>query len=157
METWKSRNYAQILEEDSGNSLFALVHPKQLRLVLRQAKLLKPVLGKIEAQIDQFGNELQSQPTVLGKLHDSLSKQQESWLRENLFKGTIAAISYDRVRSELVHDVSAGTVTFSESTVNGEPVPDLNFDLLYQALVNIFINVKRISIEANAWYWELDA
>ncbi|QBQ53075.1 hypothetical protein [Nitrosococcus wardiae] len=153
----KLKNYARILEEDSGNLLFSLVHPKRLRLVIQNAKPFKVDLSKIEPLIDQFGNELQPQQVVRDKLSGNLSDRQESWLQENLFKGTIAAISYERVRSELVHDISAGTVTFSESTFNGNPVPDLDFELLYQALINIFENIKKRSIEANAWYWEQNA
>ncbi len=83
-----------------------------------------------------------------------MTKDQTAWLRDNLFKGTIAAISYELVRSKLVHDIEAADVTFNETTINGNPVPDLNFELLYPALLNIFLRLKDKSLEANIWYWE---
>lgn len=150
----KAKNYAKILEEESGNPLFSLVHPQQILCVLKGTKSFKNDMKRIEPLIENFGKALQTQTIVFDTLSPMLSEDQKKWLLDNLFKGTIAAISYDMVRSELVHDISAGNVTFSETTVNSAPVPDLNFDLLYPALLNIFVQVKNKSIETNSWYWE---
>ncbi len=72
-----------------------------------------------------------------------------TWLQDNLFKGTIAAISYELIRSELVHDISAGNITFSETQFKGHPVPDLNFELLYPALWTIFHRLENKSLKTN--------
>ena len=150
----KAKNYSRILEEHGGNDIFALVHPKQLSRVLADQKLFKANLSKLESLIDGFGMELVLQEVVVDTLAPVITDDQASWLEDNLFKGTIAAISYELVRSELVHDISAASITFSETTIKGNPVPDLNFELLYPALWTIFHRLKTQSLETNAWYWE---
>lgn len=150
----KAKNYSRILEEHGGNDIFALVHPKQLNQVLADQKLFKANLSKIESVIDGFGMELVLQEVVVDTLAPVITDDQASWLQDNLFKGTIAAISYELVRSELVHDISAASITFSETTIKGNPVPDLTFELLYPALWAIFHRLKTKSLETNTWYWE---
>jgi hypothetical protein len=150
----KAKNYSRILEEHGGDKLFALIHPKQLKKVLMNQKLFRTTFSKIEQLIDGFGKELISKKVVVERLSSVITKDQLNWLNDNLFKGTMAAISYERVRSELVHDISTSNLTFSETIYYGKPVPDLNFELLYPALLNIFSRLKEISLKTNTWYWE---
>lgn len=151
----KGKNFAKILEEGSKNDLFSMVHPSKLLQVLKNKKLFKNTIEKIEPIIIAYGKSLQTQGDILADLHSVLAPEQGAWFEDNLFKGTISAVTYDLVRNELVHDVSAGTVTFSETTINGNPVPDLDFKLLHPALRNVFEFVKSESIGNNKWYWEL--
>ncbi len=150
----KAKNYYRILEEFSGNNLFTLIHPKQLRNVLKDKPLFKPNITQIDKIIDGFGKELILQKVVSDSLSPVITVNQLNWLNDNLFKGTMAAISYEGVRSELVHDISAPNLIFTEATIEGKPVPDMNFDVLYPALMNIFDSLKEISLKTNRWYWE---
>ena len=150
----KAKNYYQIIEEYSGEKLFSLIHPKQLRNVLINKKLFNTNITQIETIIDGFGKELIPQEVVFESLSSVINKDQLNWLKDNLFKGTMAAISYERVRSELVHDISTSNLTFNETRFDGKPVPDMNFKLLYPALMNIFRRLKEISLKTNKWYWE---
>jgi hypothetical protein len=150
----KAKNYSMILRESAGNDIFGLVHPKQLKVVLTNQKRFKHNFSAIEPIIDGFANELVSQEIVTKKLSSIISTDQAEWLQNNIFKATIAAISYDVIRSELVHGISTANVTFSQTTFKGNPVPDLNFELLYSALWNIFGRIKKKSLETNKWYWE---
>ena len=150
----KAKNYYRILVEFSGNNIFAFVHPKQLKNVLKDKKLFKPNIGQIDPIIDGFGKELIPQQEVSDRLAPVVTEKQMNWLNDNLFKGTMAAISYDRVRSDLVHDISTSNLTFSETTFDGKPVPDMNFELLYPALMKIFDSLKEMSLKTNTWYWE---
>jgi len=150
----KAKNYSRILEEYGGNYIFALVHPKQLKRVLENQNLFKPDISAIEPIIEGFEKELVSQEVVTDSLLPVINKDQAKWLQDNIFKVTMANISYEFVRSELVHDISAENVTFSKTTIEGDPVPDLNFELLYPALWNIFHLLKGKSLETNTWYWE---
>ena len=134
----KAKNYSKILEEYSGNEIFALIHPKQLKNVLTNKKLFNANFSQIEPIIDRFGNTLIQQKVVADKLLPVITAEQLNWLNDNIFKGTIAAISYERVRSKLVHDISTSNFTFSATEYAGKPVPDLNFSLLYPALSNIW-------------------
>ncbi len=150
----KAKNYYRILVEHSGNKLFTLIHPKQLRNVLLKQKVFKSHITRIEPVIDGFGMELIPQKVVTGSLSPVITEDQVNWLNDNLFKGTMAAISYDEVRSKLVHDISTSSLSFSKTTFDGKPVPDMNFDLLYPALMNIFHSLKGISFKTNKWHWE---
>lgn len=150
----KAKNYYRILVEFSGNSIFSLVHPKQLKNILNDKNLFKRNFDQIELIIDSFGKELIPQKDVIFRFKPVATEEQMNWLDDNLFKGTMAAISYDRVRSDLVHDISTSNLTFSETTFGGKQVPDMNFDLLYPALIKIFRNLKDMSLKTNTWYWE---
>ena len=150
----KAKNYCRILGEHSGDNLFALIHPKQLKNVLMNKKLFQTNFTQIETIIAGFGKELIRQKVVFDSLSPVITKDQLNWLNDNLFKGTMAAISYERVRSELVHDISTSNLTFNETKFDGNPVPDMNFELLYPALMNIFRGLKEISLKTNKWYWE---
>jgi len=151
----KAKNYCTILVEYGDNALFGLVHPKQAVQVLRTVKLFVNNINAIEAAISTIGKQLCQAQSLLELLRPILTSKQKDWLDNNLYKLTIAAISYERVRSELVHDISAAPVSFSETTYNGNPIPSIDFDLLYVALQSVFAEAKRQSVDANKWYWEL--
>jgi len=140
--------------EFSGNNIFALVHPKQLKNELKDKNLFKANIDQIETIVDGFGKELIPQKAVSDSLSTVVTEEQMNWINDNLYKGTMAAISYDRVRSDLVHDISTSNLTFSETTFDGKPVPDMNFELLYPALIKIADSLKEMSLKTNTWYWE---
>jgi hypothetical protein len=145
----KSKNYSQVLQEYGGNDLFEFVHPEQLKRVLANQKLFKPNFFNIEPIINSFGNELLSKEVVVKRLLRAITREQLAWLRDNMFKATIAAVSYEWVRGNLVHHIGTGDVTFDETMIKGNAVPDLNFELLYPALRNIFLRIKDESLQAN--------
>jgi hypothetical protein len=149
-----AKNYYRILVEFSGNNIFALVHPKQLKNVLEDKKLFRANIDQIAPIVDGFGKELIPRQEVFDSLAPVVTEDQMNWLNDNVFKGTMAAISYDRVRSDLVHAISTSKLTFSETTFDGKPVPDMNFELLYPALMKIFDRLKEMSLKTNTWYWE---
>jgi len=150
----KAKNYCTILDEHGGDVFFRLVHPKQALQVLSSVKLFQDKMPEIEAAISTIGKQLCEKNAFVQLLAPITTPQQQTWLTENTFKLTIAAISYELVRSELVHDISASPVSFSEARFNGKPVPRLDFQLLYGGLKNVFADAKRKSIQTNTWYWE---
>ena len=150
----KAKNYCTILKEHGNNEIFGLAHPKQISLVLAKLKLFRSNIPLIDKAVTSLGNHLHDEDTITEIFDPLLTQQQKEWLSENFFKLTIAAISYELVRSELVHDLSAAPVSFSETTFNGELAPRLDFQLLYGALQSVFSDAKRQSIESNKWFWE---
>ena len=153
-ENGKAKNYCKLLVEFSGNNIFALIHPKQLKNVLAAKPLFRTHIDQITPIIDRFGKELIPHQEVIDCLTPVITEDQKNWLNANFFKGTMAAISYDRVRSDLVHDISTLNLTFSETTIDGKTVPDMNFELMCPALMKIFNNLKEMSLKTNTWYWE---
>lgn len=150
----KAQNFCTILEEDSGNLIFGLIHPVLALKVLGSKKLFQENFSSIETALSSLGNTLCNKEKFYELIEPLTTARQHEWFTENIFKLTIAAISYDQVRSELVHDISTSTVNFNGTTFNGVQVPSLNFDILYRALQNIFSNAKYQSVNVNQWYWE---
>ncbi|MFA6470993.1 MAG: hypothetical protein WCU00_03045 [Candidatus Latescibacterota bacterium] len=150
----KAKNYCTILDEHGGDVIFGLVHPKRALQVLSTVNLFQRNIVEIQEAISGIENQLYEKRAFLQLLAPVTTPEQQNWLNENVFKLTIAAISYDHVRCQLVHDISAGPVSFSETTFNGKPLPSIEFRLLYKGLKNVFAKAKCKSIETNKWYWE---
>jgi len=152
----KIRSYSRILIEHGRNDLWQLVHPRQIKAVLNSRVSLAAELPALSAAVDASGNELVDPDELVARLDPSLpSLQHKAWLRENVFRGSIAAISYERIRSELVHDISAAsTLSFSTSTYKGAPVPELSFETLFVSLQVIVTTAAEASAEANKWWFE---
>lgn len=148
----KAKNYCDILAKHGRNEIWRLVHPKQLTNVLANNGLFKDSLDGLVPLIGEFGTQLVELEQVRAKLDPALTAQQRSWVDNNLFKGTIANISYERIRSELVHDLSAASISFSETLYKGEAVPDLNFETLYTSLRHI-VNASQERAIANGKWW----
>lgn len=150
----KAKNYCEVLAEHGQNEMWPLIHPKQLKNVLSANGLFKDTFPTLEPLIDGFGAKLIEPQDVLVHLDAALNEQQRAWLWDNMFKGSIANISYERIRSELVHDISAAPISFSETSYKGNPVPDLNFEMLYASLRNIVEVSQRRAIATNKWWFE---
>ena len=150
----KAKNYCTILAEQGHNEIWRLVHPKKLKDVLSKNGLFGGVFNTLEPLIDGFGSQLIDPQELLARLDPSLNEQQKSWLHDNLFKGSMANISYEHIRSELVHDISGGSISFSETIYKGGPVPDLTFDVLYSSLRKIVDVSQSKAISTNKWWFE---
>ncbi len=152
-QKWKQ--YASILFDYSENPVFSRIHPDQMFQSLSEKKLFVVSKAAIKNSLQEFGDELPTQEEVTEKLTPLLSVEQNKWLDDNIQKGTIAALSYDWVRSELVHDFSSLNIAFSKSTILGKPVPNLDFQLLHPALVKIVKQLRVESTAAGKFFWEL--
>ena len=150
----KARNYCEILRAHSDEPLFSQVHVGQLLRVISAKGMFSEKLPQIEGILSEMRTELRNREHIEEALLPHLNEREAVWLDRNLHKGTIAYISYSHVRSELVHDISAGTVTFSETTYRGSPVPDLSFGLLYKALRTIAGKLRHESLKRGRWWWE---
>ena len=150
----KAKNYCRVLAEHGNNEIWQLIHPKQLKNVLSANGLFKDTFSALEPLIDKFGAQLIDPEELQAQLDPGLNAQQRAWLNDNLFKGSIANISYERIRSELVHDISAAPISFSETSYKGNQVPDLNFKMLYNSLRNLVEVSQERAISTNKWWFE---
>ena len=151
---WKAKNYCDVLAEHGRNEIWPLIHPKKIKNVLSSNGLFGSAFPALAPLIDGFGMRLMEPQEVQTQVDAALNEQQRAWLKVHIFKGSIAYISYERIRSELVHDISAAPISFSETSYKGNPVPDLNFEMLYVALRNIVEISERDAITTNRWWFE---
>lgn len=63
-------------------------------------------------------------------------------------QGTYTAIAYNRMRCAIVHNLYTAPISFSGSTYNEKPVPTIDFNIIYDALINIFAILKEISTKS---------
>lgn len=150
----KAQNYCRILSEQGGNELWRLVHPIQLKRQLSLKPLFGNVLGALVPVIDEFGMQLIEPDDVIAKLSPLLDKPQCDWLNNNVFKGSVAYISYEEIRSELVHDISGGSISFSQTFYRGNPVPTLGFEILHASLTEIVRVSREKAVSTNKWWYE---
>lgn len=151
----KAKNYCAILSEEGGNEIWRLINPKQLKKVLSTNGLFKEQFNTLEPLIDDFGSQLIDPQELLARLEPSLDGKQRSWLQDNIFKGSMAMISYERIRCELVHDIDADTsISFSETTYKGNPVPKLDFEALYSSLKKVVAASQSKAVSTNKFWYE---
>ena len=150
----KAKSYCSILVQHGGNEIWQMIHPKQIKSVLSTNKLFEDSFHIVEPRIDTFGTQLISPQELSVLLDSSLDEQQRKWLQDNMYKGSIANISYEGIRSELVHDISASDISFGETQYQGSPLPNLNFELLYPSLQKIAADLRNIAESSGKWWWE---
>jgi hypothetical protein len=150
----KARNYCSILVQHGGSEIWRLVHPKQLRNVLASKPLFVDVFSQLEPLIAESGKQLIDPDELLARLNPILTETQQNWLQRYVFRGSMANISYERIRCELVHDISANDVSFSETIYDGNPVPNLDFEMLYSSLRKIVDALQESAVSSNRWWFE---
>lgn len=150
----KAKNYCSILVQYGENEIWSMLHPKQIQAVLSEKKLFNNAFRTVEPLIDAIGNQLISPLELLGILMPSLNAAQQRWLQENIYKGSMANISYEHIRSALVHDISASDISFSATQYKGNPLPNIDWDLLYPSLQKIVATLKNEALLTGKWWWE---
>jgi hypothetical protein len=149
-----ARNFVHTLTSFSKETLFRVIVP---------AWLLKSLPWKSTSPSDESAVRatLGLLPPKSGLLPDAiestvaayLSEKQCSWLRDEMWRGTVAATVYTRVRSPSVHWLgSAYGITYSQTEFNGAPLRSIDFDILYGALKDIALHARLISVKTDKWF-----
>jgi len=151
----KAKNYCAILSEAGGSETWRLIHPRQLKDVLSTNGLFKEQFSTLEPLIDCFGSQLIDPQELLARLDSSLDEKQRSWIQKNIFKGSMAMISYERIRCELVHDIEAdSSISFGKTTYKGNAVPPLDFDAHYSSLKMVVAASQTKAVSTNKFWNE---
>jgi len=150
------RNFVYILKEHSIKKILWHIHPKQLQIGLSEARnsRVREIGKKLEAILIEArkANVLYPEKEILLLSETVLKVDELEKLSQNLWRGTIAAIAYDRIRSELVHRLGAVDVSFSNMTFEGHALPNIDFELLYSPLMHVFVYVKELSLSSGKWF-----
>ena len=147
-------NFVRILKKYSGNELFWHIHPKQLQRGFADARSsrLRNLGKKLDAMFTGTERRLYSENEILKLANPVLAEDELKTLTDSLWRGTFAAIAYERIRNEAVHRLGAVDISFQDTTFRGEPVPTLEFPLLYQALQKVLKAVKEESLGSANWF-----
>jgi hypothetical protein len=144
-------NFVRVLIEQGGEEQLALVDRTVLCDALRHGgdKLTREACAAlaevIEGEPAGSAGELSTIDEVLEAARPKLAREQRRLLAGQVWRGTLAAVAYDRFRNPLVHDLHAPTdLPLDNLTFRGAPVPSITFAVLYRALRRIGSHWMRL-------------
>jgi len=144
-------NFCRALKELSGNSLFGMLHPRELS---EQVKKYFPDAVTVIASIARSQpHALLDEAAVAGAIRSSgLESSRKQKLIEHLWRASIASICYGEIRGPEVHGVGSGGLDFDESVYNGKVGFQIDFELVYEAVSKIFEHIRRESAQTGHWF-----
>lgn len=146
-------NFVRALCEHSGDLEFGLVHPLQLARALEAMKpAWHPIAAAVRAAFPGPSYELSEVTSVLNALNGRLATAQLTVLAPEVWRGTIAAIAYYRMRIPAVHQLGAATISFDSSNVDGKSARPLDLARLQRAARMLAAEVRRRSLHAGEWF-----
>lgn len=155
-EEASAHNFVRILEEHGSEEILWHIHPRQLLDALEEkAKSLYSRIGdKLVTIFVTDENALRTKEEIVALVNDQLKLRDEDMQRltNQLWRGTLANLVYSDIRSLLVHRLGARPILLSRTTLHSQPIPVLNFTLLYPQLTEILEKVRELSVTANSWF-----
>ena len=146
-------NFYRILKNFGGEEVLMYIHPKQLWIGLRSAKNLREIGQKIGVTLKKAEKKLYTEEEALALVAHLLNKEEMTKLRDNLWRGTLAALAYKEFRNPAVHELGgAKSFSFDGTTFKGEPAPVLDFSLLYKGMLNILRKMREISTKTRTYF-----
>jgi len=74
-------------------------------------------------------------------------------IEPELWRGTFAAIVYDRFRTAAVHGFGPmDGISFDLTTFQGQPVPDIDFSMLHDCLKKVVAVARERSEKTGKWF-----
>lgn len=144
-------NYWRALKELSGNPLFGMIHP--LRLVEQTKARCPSATALIESIVAKKPHELLEEGVLAGEIRvSSLTDCEKVKLVSNLWRSSMANISYDYIRNAEVHGPGSGGLSFDESIYQGKVGVTLDFQIFYDALRATLLRVKEVSVKTSQWF-----
>lgn len=145
--------FVRVIREHGGNELLNQVHPVKLRIWLKSTAptrlqdLREPLADLLS------GRELVPEDEFCTHLATRITASQLAQLRPQLWRGTLASLAYEQLRSTLVHQLSApDAIDFSLTTFRGERAPSVDFKQLRPVLGRVLETIKARSIEMGKWF-----
>jgi len=146
-EYGSSKGFCYALIELTDNILYSLLHPKQLVSKIENNGLFKGDIDEIKKIISPLQNELHTLEKINKLLNGILDTEQQKWISDYWFKGSMAMIVYERIRCDAVHDLWTTQLSFGNTLVDNNPVPDIDYKLLKNGLDKIVSFLKKTSLE----------
>ena len=150
-------NYVKSLKEHSGKDIFSNIHPKMLdeavhKLSKRSSKWIT-IHASISGTLQGADKRLYGEQEIVDLLAPLLNTSEMEHIKRELWRGTFAAIVYDRFRIAAVHGFGPpdGT-TFDRTTFQGQPVPAIDFSMVHDCLKRVVAVAKELSEKTGRWF-----
>ena len=150
-------NYVRSLREHSGKEIFSHIHPKMLIEALsklsKRSKKWAAIQAKVSNKLGGAERRLYGEQEIIDELAPVLEPSEVRDIKRELWRGTFAAIVYDRFRVASVHVFGPpdGT-TFDGTTFQGQPVPAIDFFMVHDCLKRIIAVARKLSQETGKWF-----
>jgi hypothetical protein len=145
------KNYSRALKQLSGNPLFGMIHPGQLK---KLAQDRCPFASSfIESLISKQPNALLREDDLAAEINkSSFSGEEKSRLVSNLWRASIANIAYDHIRVAEIHGPGSNGLSFDGTVYDGHTGVTLDFQKFHDALCQILEQVKEASLNSGHWF-----
>jgi hypothetical protein len=148
-------NFVRILNEYSKEEIISYIHPKMLgdALSRKNGRKWKTINDKILSTLKDSRGRLYNDSEILEILSPLVNSTELDKIKQELWRGTYAAIIYNEVRIPSVHGFgTADGITFDKTTFKGQPAPPIEFPLLYGCLKDIEFRVRNLSLSTEKWF-----
>ncbi len=146
-------NFVNIIKEFGGEEVLSAIHPIHLKDALpAKDNQIQLIIEKVEETLNNLVGQLYTDEELEELCEPHLDISEMETLKRNLWRGTLAAIVYVYIRSELVHRVGATNYHFSNLTFKGAQVAFPDFQLLYSTWGRILSSMKDYSLKTGTWF-----
>ena len=154
-EERSSFNFVRALREHGNQPHFDRVHAVVLIRWLSRAKgRRRRALGrKLDELFPSDRDRLYEENDFVQRVEQSLTSSELALLRQELWRGTLAWVAYNRMRKPFVHELRGyGAVVFDSTTLDGLAVPPIEFGSLHTALSAIAQHARQLSLSTGKWF-----
>ncbi len=149
------RNFVRAVREYSPHDFLSGIHTVRLRDAIAHLRggRAQAAKGVLDALVAASEHALLRWEQVETFIEGEVATDLNDWLHNHLWRGTLASIAYERLRGPSVHSLgSAGGISFGSATLDGGPVPDITFEILYATLEPLYTKARKRSIVSNKWF-----
>lgn len=145
------KNFYRALAELSGNPLFGMVHPRQLRALVQDHCPSASTL--VDAIVNRQPDALLDEKDIAEEVRrSSLSEDEKNKVMTNLWRASLANIAYDFIRVAEAHGPGSGGLSFDKTIYRGQTGVSLDFTTLFEALKKILNKVTDTSNSTGEWF-----
>jgi hypothetical protein len=150
-------DYVQSLKEYSGKEIFSHIHPKMFVQALNKlsgrSSKWAAIHAKVSDSLRRAEGRLYEEQEIIDLLAPTLEPAEAQDIKRELWRVTFAAIVYDQFRVASVHSFGPpdGT-TFDGTTFQGQPVPTIDFFMVYDSLKKIITAAREVSQKTGKWF-----
>lgn len=152
-QTLAGWNFVNALINFGGNPLMGLAHPFQAVRAFEAIKALKTLAGRIGVAFPGSSYGLIPTSTFETELAKHITASELTQLRPELWRTTIANVVYQHLRNPAIHGFgSSGGIIFSQTTWNGQAVPELGLSLLRTCALGLIAEARKRSEVNGEWF-----
>ncbi|MCH7913945.1 MAG: hypothetical protein IH856_13065 [Deltaproteobacteria bacterium] len=152
--TSSGRNFVEAVMQFGGDPLMPLAHPLQAIRAFETMKApWKDLANRIKDAFPGPSYELLTTPAFVGALRSRLTNIELEKLRPEVWRTTIANLTYQHLRNPSVHAFGGSDgIWLSQTTHQGAPVPPIEFQQLLGCVRGLVAEARRRSEETGQWF-----